>query len=128
MAARQQMSMRYESVLAIMGVLLEHKTVDMSPIEGPLRFYVAEDLDDAAPYLLLVHRSGAPVLGVHAEAFRDRLSKEWLQHFEPESVIRVLYELVPPLCEGCGQLVLEDRLCSHCHHQQVQDLLAIAEG
>lgn len=101
------------------------RTLDLGPLDGPLRFFVAEEEQDDL-YVLVVHRSGIPVLGVLAEVFRERLNEKWMTEFKPFAAAEVLYELLPPLCEGCGQLVLEDRLCSHCHHQQVQDLLAIA--
>jgi hypothetical protein len=103
--------------------------VDFSGIAGPLRFYIAEAVDETT--IELTHRDGGqPPIPVDTHQFHLRYMAARETSVDPHRtgiVFDVLREMVPPLCETCGRVVPAGSLCIECRTSQIEDLLRMTD-
>jgi hypothetical protein len=112
--------------------------VDLSHLEGPLRFYTVHVSDSDTPdYLQLVHRDGGPTLRIRYSTYRHRVkllgrrrdgsaADAGLRGQLPV-LLQALTELLPELCWVCGKAFdVSGGACEQCRAMQIRDLIELA--
>lgn len=108
-----------ESVLRYLTIPL-----DLSDVEGPLRFYRIKVTPDRER-LIVCHADGKLELEVPVRSFHDRLAAAQAVFKRRSLPLEILRDMLPNLCEACGLPLLGASVCEACWARMLDDFVGM---